>query len=114
MIELTVLDYLKSKLTVPVVMEEITDGSFVVIEKTSENVNNLISSATLAIQSYANSLYEAASLNEVVKEKMLGTDEEPGIEQLATVYGAELNSDYNFTDTTRKRYRYQAVYEIKF
>ena len=26
----------------------------------------------------------------------------------------ELNSDYNYTDTARKRYRYQAVFDIVY
>ena len=26
----------------------------------------------------------------------------------------QLNSDYNFTDTAQKRYRYQAVYDLTF
>lgn len=27
---------------------------------------------------------------------------------------AKLNSDYNYTDTTTKSYRYQAVYDLVF
>lgn len=26
----------------------------------------------------------------------------------------KLNSDYNFTDTQKKKYRYQAIYEITY
>lgn len=43
--------------------------TYVLIEKTGSGMNNHIKSATFAIQSYASSLYEAASLNEIVKEK---------------------------------------------
>ena len=28
--------------------------------------------------------------------------------------GAKLNSDYNFTDTAMKRYRYQAVFDFTY
>jgi hypothetical protein len=32
-------------------------------------------------------------------------------ENIASVY---LTNDYNFTDTTTKKYRYQAIYKIKY
>ena len=32
--------------------------------------------------------------------------------ELDNVSKAKLNSDYNYTDTAKKRYRYQAVYEV--
>ena len=66
-----------------------------------------IKSATFAIQSYADSMFEAASLNEVVKEKMLDIIGEKEITKVS------LNSDYNFTDTATKKYRYQAVFDLK-
>lgn len=62
----------------------------------------------LAIQSYAPSMYEAARLNERVKAAMDSAAE------LDAVSASRLNSDYNFTDTTTKRYRYQAVYDLVY
>ena len=44
--------------------------------------------------------------NEIVKnavENLIGLDE---------IRGISLNGDYNFTDTTTKEYRYQAVFDI--
>ena len=111
MIEKIVLDYLNKTLKVPVYMEMPEMGQterFVLIEKTGSRSENLINFATFAIQSYANSLYEAAKLNEVVKEAM------NNIVSLDVVFGSELNTDYNFTDTTKKRYRYQAVYDLSY
>ena len=52
-------------------------------------------------------MYEAAALNELVKT---AADSLVTLDEIAS---AKLNSDYNFTDTTTKRYRYQAVYDIK-
>lgn len=109
MIELTILEYLKKKLSVPVALEErgVQSGSFVLFEKTSGSKENHLKSSVFAFQSYGQSMYEAAKLNEEVKqavEAMIELDEFAGI---------KLNSDYNFTDTTTKRYRYQAVFDMK-
>lgn len=108
MIETIVLDYLSEVLSVPVSMEVPEDppDQFVVIEKTGGGKENHIKSATLAIQSIAPSLYEAAVLNENVKNSM------DGIASLDAICRSNLNSDYNFTDTASKRYRYQAVFDL--
>lgn len=108
MIETVVLNYLNSALTPPCYMEmpEDPSGSFVIIDKTGSSVTNRIQKATFAIQSYADTLYDAASLNEDVKAAM---DE---MVELDAVSKVELNSDYNYTDTDLKAYRYQAVFVI--
>lgn len=112
MIEKIILDYLNSKLSVPAYMEIPEEKNrpkrFVLLEKTSGGEENHISSAILAIQSYAESLYEAAVLNEAVKAAMREAI------VLNTVSKAKLNTDYNFTDTTKKQYRYQAVYDLVY
>lgn len=108
MIEKIVLNYLKSKLAVPVEMEEpaTKPESYVVIQKTGSSRVNYIFSATIAVQSYGKSLYKAAELNEAVKDAMLN------IIEVNEVASCRLNSDYNFTDSQTKRYRYQAVFEL--
>ena len=53
-------------------------------------------------------LLQAAELNEQVKDAM------EDIVELDSISQAELNTDYNFTDTQTKRYRYQAVYDLVF
>lgn len=108
MIEEKLLNYLAGQLEVPVHMEVPEDApdEFVVIEKTGSGMENYIYTATFAVQSYAPSMYEAAALNEMVKDAM------SGLTTLPCVSRSALNSDYNFTDTTKKRYRYQAVYDI--
>lgn len=108
MIEQSILDFLTSKLSVPVYMEvpEDMDEEFVVIEKTGGGQTDKINSATFAIQSWATSLLDAAALNKDVLEAM-----EDAV-TLDIVGACSLNSDYNFTDTDTKRYRYQAVYNI--
>lgn len=110
MIEKIIIDYLNSALDVPCFAEVPKNelGSYVVIEKTGGKIENHIRKAIIALQSYAPSLFEAAELNERVIESM------QNIITLDSVSRAKLNSEYNYTDTARKRYRYQAVYEITY
>lgn len=110
MIELVIKKHLEAVLDVAVLLEheEQMPESFVVFEKTAGGLKNGINKATFAFQSYGSTLYEAACLNDAVKEAVLGlvTCDEIG--------GVRLNSDYNFTDMTTKAYRYQAVFDITY
>lgn len=110
MIETTILDYLSAALRVPCYMETPFDvpSSYVRIQKTGSGRQNHIQNATLALQSIAPTLLEAAQLNEAVKAAMDAMQPGDG------VFAAELNSDYEFTDTTTKQYRYQAVYDVYY
>lgn len=110
MIEKIILDYLSTALDIPVYMEvpENAPESYVLTEKTGSSENNRIKEATLAIQSIAPSLYKAACLNELVKDAMNKSI------SLGSIAKAKCNSDYNFTDTTTKNYRYQAVYDVVY
>lgn len=110
MIEKILLDYLSPALSVPVYMEVPEDDveAFVVIQKTGSTKTNHIPAAVMAFQSYGGTLYEAAQLNEQVKEAVEASVILDGINAV------RLNSDYNFTDTTTKRYRYQALYVVTY
>ena len=109
MIEIILKDYLEKALDVPVLLEvpQNPPESYILIDKTgsSGRVHN-IQTATVAIQSYAPSMLLAAELNEKVKDAM------EMLVILPTVSRSELNTDYNFADTQRKLYRYQAVFDI--
>lgn len=107
MITKTLLDYLSSVLDVPVVMEapgQVT--AYVLIDQTGSSRMNHITTTTLALQSYGATLYEAMLLNKEVEEAM------DGFAELGEVTRVELNTDYNFTNTATKQYRWQAVYQI--
>lgn len=107
MIEKIVLDYLRDCLDVFVGLEEPSGvQEYVLIEKTGSSVNDYIESATIALKSYSDTLFNAAKLNEKVKLAM------NNIVALNEISSAKLNTDYNFTDTTKKKYRYQAVYDL--
>ena len=110
MIELVVRKFLSKELQVPCYLEHKKDlpDSYVMIEKTGAGGSDYTHSATFAFQSYAPSLQKAAELNETVKqavENLITADE---------ICGVHHNSDYNFTDTETKQYRYQAVYDINY
>ena len=107
MIETILREYLQTALNVPCLMEVPKNPSdkMVILERTG-GTDGHIKTATIAIQSYGKSLLEAASLNEEVKRVM------KDFADLNEVCKVELNSDYNFTDTSTKRYRYQAVFGI--
>lgn len=110
MIELTVLNYLKNELSVDVYMEipSSPPETFVVLEKTGSGRTDLLNTATIAAQSYAGSLQEAATLNEEVKAAI------DNMIELNEISACRLNSDYNFTDTSTKKYRYQCIYVISY
>lgn len=108
MIEEIILNYLSQKINAPCVMQMPEDYSppFVLIEKVGSSKENHICTASIAVQSYASTLHGAAELNEAVKAAM-----EDAIE-LDAICTVDIDSDYNFTDANKKRYRYQSVFDI--
>lgn len=118
MIETTLKDYLEGALDgVPVYLElpempfhsTALPEQYVTIERIAGGKTDQIHTASFAIQSWSlNSLYEAAALDETVRDVM---DDFWETENIGMV---KLASNYNFTDTSTKRYRYQAVYDIVY
>ena len=84
------------------------EKKYILLEKTGGSEVDHIKHATLAVQSFSDTLYSTAKLNEEMKEAMKRITERDG------VCMCELNSDYNYTDTKRKKYRYQAVFNIAY
>lgn len=112
MIEKIILDFLSCSLpNVPCYMERPEKkpaGEYIILEKTGSTLSNHLPSATIAVQSYAPTLLKAAELNQTVKAILLGATTEPEIS------GVRLQSDYNYTDTTTKQTRYQAVFDFYY
>jgi microsomal dipeptidase-like Zn-dependent dipeptidase len=108
MIEKTVCDYLNDVMGLPAFWEKPEDMTeeFLIVEKTGGRLSDRIKTATIAIQSYAGSMYRAAEINDAVIHAMDHLVEYDGVSRV------QLNSDYNYTDTTTKQYRYQAVFDI--
>lgn len=79
---------------------------YVVIERTGGGKSEHIRSAMIAVQSYGDSKLAAATLHEQVLAEL------PKIADGKTVSACDLNAEYDYTDTTTKQYRYQAVFDI--
>lgn len=110
MIEEFLINYLNGKLAVEVYGDIPTPmpTRFITVEKTGSSELNYIQQATIAIQSWAETRYEAMVINEMVKNAMKEAVE------LDEISRSHCRTDYNYTDTTTKRYRYQAVFEVVF
>ena len=108
-IEPVVIDYLKTELQTDSVYGEVQENpeeEYYVVDKTGSDAENRIITSTIAIQSYARSKARASDKNEMVKEVM------DRIIRLPVIDDCQLMSDYNFTNTAKKEYRYQAVFLI--
>lgn len=117
MIEEILYHYLQDNLTVPVMTEmpevpsedyPVWPDQFVTIEKVGGGKINQIESASFAVQSHASTLFKAASLDSQVRVAM------EKMSTLPQIGSAKLSSNYNHTDPTTKRYRYQSVFDIYF
>lgn len=109
MIEEIVQKFIKSK-GIPVYLEAPDEQpeEYVLIQKTGSSRDLAVNGANIAIQSIAPSKYKAACLNEKVIKVM------ETIIELDDVYRCDLSSDYDYTDTQKKMYRYQAVFNIVY
>lgn len=114
LIEAVAIAHLASLLDVPVAAETPTDTAgnapqrYVTVEKTGGGGTNHIREADLAVQSHAESRLEAARLNERVIEAM------ESLAGLDDIGRCRLVSDYNWTDTRLRHYRYQAVFSVTY
>lgn len=108
-IEKLIISHMNGEMDVPVVMER--DGEtapFVLIERTGGSRKNRIEAAIFAVQSYGRTMLEACELNDAAKAAVYA------MRELDAVCGVDLSSDYNFTDTSTKEYRYQALFNIRY
>jgi hypothetical protein len=82
---------------------------YVLIEKTGGPQEDGITHATIAIQSLSSkSMLRVVEINEAVKEAMAELPDH------TNVYGCHLNTDYNYTNTSTRMYRYQAVFIVDY
>ena len=107
-VEAYIIEYLSGALSVPVSGDVPSPvlPRFVTVEKTGGGRENKISSATVAVQAWAESRADAAELCAAVEASMEAIVAEPEISRCA------LDSSYNFPDLSRKKPRYQAVFSI--
>lgn len=110
MIEVVVRKYLETALDGIPVKTEVPKNppvKFCIVEKTGGTIEEHIKHSTVVVQSYGQTLQEAAELSEEVVTLMCY-----GLVGLEEVSKVSLNSEYNYTDTQEKKYRYQAVFDI--
>lgn len=103
------INFLISKTESPEVYAEVPEDApaeFWTIEQTGSDTRDRITTTTVAIQSWADSMLRAAEMNDQIKEAM------EHLPEINEVSACRLQSDYNFTNTTKKKYRYQAVFDI--
>ena len=107
-IEEFIVDYLSGALSEPVSGDVPSPvlPRFVTVEKTGGRRENKISSATVAVQAWADSRADAADLCAEVEAAMEALVEEPEISHCS------LDTSYNFPDLERRTPRYQAVFSI--
>lgn len=110
MIEVIIKNYLEPILGVPVSTEhkEQDPQTFVVIERVGGSSENHVRTASVAIQSYAPTMYQAAQLHEQVLTAM------DNIMALDDIGWSSLNAEYNYTDEETKKPRYQALFDISY
>ena len=100
------INYLSENLEVYVGMEAPNETEYVLIDQTGSSRQNHVITTSVAIQSYGSTLYDALVLNERVKNAMADFVAD---EQVTRV---QLDTDYNFTNTATKQFRWQAVFLI--
>lgn len=109
MIELTLYEYLKTALSIPVFMEYPEDTSiekFVILQKIDAGITNQIKAATFAVDVYAPSLYETAQLSEIVKAAMFNST---SIDEISSV---RLGGEQVANDTQYKKYMYASTFNL--
>ena len=111
MIEKTVVDYLKTRLTVPVGAQtpQGPPASYVVVERTGGGEKDGLQAAVLALRCTGSTLWSSIVLcsaaAEVLKEL---PDHAPN------VFSARRESTYNQTDTRTKSCRYTAIFRVYY
>ncbi|MDD6371318.1 MAG: hypothetical protein PUG34_02275 [Eubacteriales bacterium] len=78
---------------------------YCIVERTGSTSRNWITTCTIAVQSIAPRLADAAALNDHMKRILLQAE----IDGITSI---KLVSDYNFTNMAAKQYRYQAVFSV--
>ena len=110
-IEKTVLEYLQEQLNTadvyPEIPEEIPD-TFIVIDVIDRGKADHIDAVTMEIWSYAKTKYEAALLDEQVREAM------DNMAVLPEIGSSTIGGGNDSNDKALKRYRYRCYYNIYY
>lgn len=110
LLEEKLYDYLSGALTVPVYAELPANrpDRYVVFEKTAMSETEHIRTATVAIRSVGQTMLDSIQIDHEVIDAM---DNFTDVKNISKV---QLNADANWTNTSTKEYRQQAVFLITF
>lgn len=111
MIEKTVVDYLKARLTVPVGAQtpQGPPASYVVVERTGGGEKDGLQAAVLALRCTASTLWSSIVLCNVAAETLKSMPD-----NVENVFSARRESTYNQTDTRTKSFRYTAIFRVYY
>lgn len=103
-----VVSKLNTSMTVPVYgdEDEVTDSKYVLVEMIGMSEKNMVQKESLSFRSIAESRAAAYALNLTTMEKV------KELIQFDEISGIHLESSYDSTDTTKKKYRYQCIFGI--
>lgn len=108
MIEADLYDFLTANITVPAFATVPKDRPkrFVTFERTGGSIDTFRDLPTFAIQSWAQTVAEAAALADEVRAVL------PRLVELADVAKVTVGGTYNFPDPGTKQARYQTVVDL--
>lgn len=108
MLEVTLKQYLDTKVDVPVYLEVPADAAkeYYALERVGGSEDDKIFHSSFTIESVGKSLYKSALMDETIIGIMTDAIELPEISSVL------LNTHYNATDTERKQYKYKALFDI--
>lgn len=108
MLEVTIKQFLETRVNVPVYLEVPADAAkeYYAIERVGGSEDEKIFHSSVTIESVGKSLYSAALMDENLYNIMCDLPTMPDVSSI------NLNSHYNATDTERKQYKYKALFDI--
>jgi len=109
LIEIVILNYLKERLQMQEIYPEMPDklpNRFITFDIIDRDKQDYINVVTIEFKSYAESQYQAAVLDERLREAIEDMTE---VDEIGSV---KIGGGDNGKDTTHKRYRYRCIYNI--
>ena len=110
MIEVTLRNYLSDNMDIPVLMEhpQTSVKKYILLQLADASIVNHIDMATIFVNVYADSLYEAAELRDKVKELLLNAIFITGIAK------SSLGQDQAATDSANHLYQYSLTFNFYY
>lgn len=106
MIEVHILNYLKSKGFNAFTEHPQSETEYILIQRTGETWAEHLNSANIALQCYSTTKYKTAQLYETIREIMRDFPELDEICSCKQIGGGD------FPDVTQKKHRYQLILQI--